>query len=153
MGFWAECCRWLEEHVLSPVRIPFLWQRSSGWYRGRPRVTVCREQKVDSGKEPLAALQSTSSSCFHGHIASVLEFCWEHSLCKQLFISPLQLCFHFFTNLFLYFSYVPWKFLNLLDIDSPSSWLPTTSSNLYFWISSAISVGFREEVGYTPVCA
>lgn len=23
----------------------------------------------------------------------------------------------------------------------------------YFWISSAISVGFREEVGYTPVCA
>lgn len=122
MSFWAECCWWLGGQVLSPVRIPFLWPGSSGWYRGRPQVTVFREQTVDGGEEPLTALQSTPSSCFH---LVTLPLLWNsagssHPENNYAFSSePLQLCFHFLTNLFLYLSYVPRKLLNLLDIDPP----------------------------------
>ena len=83
-------------------------------------MTVCAEWLVDSGKEPFTALQSISSALFHpGHVASVLELCWENSLCDDCAFSPvaLQLHFNFFTNLFLYLSYVSLKFLYLLDID------------------------------------
>lgn len=154
LSFWAECCWWLG-HVLSPVRIP-IPLAGKLWLIQGPASGDC-VQGAESGQRKgnrSPALQSTSSSASP---LTTLPLLWNsagsiHSANNYAF-NHITALFSFLTDLFLYLSYVPWKFLNLLDIDPPPPPdCPQPPSNLYFlnFFSQ-----FQWDWGRTgvPVCA